>query len=760
GLNRLEGKALKSDDFGKPQAHLANWFLYSFIFAVGLVTISLEIILVRLVSLTIGSGVYVFPIVLGIVVLGIALGSLSIHNREIKTHTLLHRSLIGAGLLIFAFVTVPYWPTLVSHIRVSLVSIPSNHFVFLTFVFALLSIFLFLPFYFMGQLLPLSYAYIEKDKNNYGRICGNLYFFNTIGTVVGAVVIGYWLLHFLSTQQVFALDILLVIALAFIVAYLQKRYIYLVVSACLAIFLLTWPDWNRIHHEFGIFRMRTLTTSHFTGNLLFDAGPIGETLLFEDGPNSTVTIADHTPTGIEPTPKNEIVLPGPKYREISVVMNGKSDGDSHVDFGTMYMTALLPYIYADHKPNLKVAIAGFGLGITAGALARAKDVGSVEVVEISSVLSQHHALLDPVNFNFSQNNKAKIITNDAFRYLMRSKDKFDIIASEPSNPWVVGVENLFSLDFYEVAASKLNNGGLIAQWINSYDTSNEIIRMIFANLTQVFPFVRSYKVGLDFIILGSKLPFSDSALEERLQEDFFKTINQKIGFDSFAGIRALEVTNESASAFLTLRNELGFHSLQFPKLAFGSNRAFFLNERAIDDKLIDNFSSSRLLYSPNKESVLTYLQQNPLCDKANFYKMMCMQYQKIVKRYKAYRSPTSGAKALESYLWLRHFGYIDKDSEFLALLEKHLFSNPEVSEKAASLLFSAFIEDENFTRAHELVSQLKIRNQIGELEVQKFEEDLVKTKKFQEQSKNIIQGIQANLSKLNEASKSTKRVEL
>lgn len=140
--------------------------------------------------------------------------------------------------------------------------------------------------------------------------------------------------------------------------------------------------------------------------------------------------------------------------------------------------------------------------------------------------------------------------------------------------------------------------------------------------------------------------------------------------------------------------------------------------------------------------------------------MMCMQYQKIVKRYKAYKAPISGAEALESYLWLRHFGYIDKDSEFLALLEKHLFSNPEVSEKAASLLLSAFIEDENYTHAHELVAQLRSRNQIGEVEVRKFEEYLIKTRKLQEQSKNIIQGIQANLSKLIEASKSTKRVEL
>ena len=151
-----------------------------------------------------------------------------------------------------------------------------------------------------------------------------------------------------------------------------------------------------------------------------------------------------------------------------------------------------------HAPlhnQLQVAVIGFGTGITSGALGRFAGVKNVETLEISHVLAQRHSVFDSVNFKVSQNPKVSVINHDAFKFLTHSDSQYDMIIAEPSNPWVVGVENLFSIELYKSARQRLSDDGVFAQWFHTYSMNLDLVKMIYSNLSVIFPYVMSYRVG-------------------------------------------------------------------------------------------------------------------------------------------------------------------------------------------------------------------------------------------------------------------------
>src|SRR5690606_30162435 len=138
---------------------------------------------------------------------------------------------------------------------------------------------------------------------------------------------------------------------------------------------------------------------------------------------------------------------------------------------------------------------------------------------ISSGVIEAAPLFDEGNFNLSQNPKSRLIEIDAFRYLARTEERFDIIASEPSNPWVVGVENLFTPEYYRLVSRVLDEDGVFFQWIQIYEIDNPIFAAIVDNLVEEFPHVRMYIIGRNDIgIVASHRSLDAPHMERRLQE--------------------------------------------------------------------------------------------------------------------------------------------------------------------------------------------------------------------------------------------------
>ncbi len=743
-FNALSGRLITQsrrshDSFDKTEdAHATSNFLcYALVFVIGAITIGLEIILIRVLALTMGFNIYVFPTVLAIVVLGIGLGSLRInrlinklasaHSKRSHYLTFILKSLVFSSLfLAFFFWSVPYLPSVVNHIRVSLTTIPITQFVYLGLIFVTFSIPLIPAFFFLGGILPLSYCMIDKNQKNYGRVCGYLYFFNTVGALVGAVILGYWLLHFYSIEEIFKFCfytvLMMGVILSLTVPVIQdfwslkhsklKGFLttFIIFYLC---FMFIMPQWNRRHHYVGLFRNHEMENYHFKSWFL-PRSYGGDPVFLEDGPNSTISVLRG---GSEKRISSSIIIPGPDYEILSIIVNGKSDGSSWGDFPTVWGTALFPYLYAPSSRELKTAVIGFGTGITAGSLGRFADVQDVQAIEISSVLIKRHPLFDSVNFLLSKNPKVSVIENDAFKFLTHSKTRYDLIASEASNPWVVGVENLFALEFYKSVAGKLNHDGVLSQWFHTYSMNLDLIKMIFNNISTVFPYVKSYTIGSDLVILAKLTPFSDlgqpnAVVRRRFNESFVTAVNETVGVNHLLNIKALELTNEKTSLHFGSTNPLGYHTLEHPKLTFGADRAFFLDESVSVYDIINYSLITRHFYNEDhKQDAITHLfQENSTsCFRAVINHPFCPWYNGLKSFYESYQQ---GAKAdprqsLVAYSQLRRLGFLPKDVSFLTELTSVVAGN--FNSDVHRLLISELYKEELYGVSDAYLSQLQQR---------------------------------------------------
>ena len=776
-FNPLSGKLILKSRIDptvgiKDDNAIGNFLCYVLVFAIGAITIGLEILLIRILALTIGFNVYVFPTVLAIVVLGIGLGSLSIvrylQKIALNAHlnqynhlaSILKRLFFACICLAFFFWSVPYLPSVINHVRVSLVTIPLTQFVYLGFIFMILSIPLIPAFYLLGGLLPLTYCVIDKNQKNYGKVCGYLYFFNTLGALVGAVVLGYLLLHFYSIENLFRLCLYTLLIMGVVLGFTPEvaRDIWSLKNCKLKSFFLSFiifylsfmlfmPQWDRRHHYVGLFRNQEKESHHFKSWFL-PKSYSGDPIFIEDGPNSTIAVlkggfSDNYPSS---SPKS-FAIPGPDYEILSIIVNGKSDGSSWGDFPTVYTTAFFPYLFAPSTNQLKTAVIGFGTGITAGTLGRLADVQDVQTIEISSVLARRHAVFDPVNFLLSQNPKISIIETDAFKFLTHSKTNYDIIASEASNPWVVGVENLFALEFYESVASKLNRDGVLAQWFHTYSMNLDLIKMIFNNLSIVFPYVKSYTVGSDLIILAKKIPFTDlgqpsPVIQRRFTEPFVTQVNKTIGIKHLLNVKALELTNEITSFYLGSLNPLGFHTLDHPKLTFGANKAFFLDESVSVYDMVDYSLVTRHFYekSTKLDAIKQMVSENSTaCSYAVISHPFCPWYSTLAKFYRNYKKAENSREALVSYSQLRRFGFIPKDESFLTKMVLTMLENFNMS--VHNLLIKELYVEELYSRADMYLSELQKRSLLTQAQVVEINNTMQSVRDLLSSRSNILKNL-------------------
>ena len=170
----------------------------------------------------------------------------------------------------------------------------------------------------------------------------------------------------------------------------------------------------------------------------------------------------------------------------SIIVNGKSDGDSVGDYGTTTLLSLIPYMMMTKGTQIKSMVIGIGTGISVGVLTSAQRVSQVDVVEISGAVIDSAPFMAPENFHFFESPKARIHKGDAFQFLKTVNDSYDIIVSEPPNPWVVGVENLYTHYFYDLARKQLTKDGIFVQWIHTYAMSPKILTTILSHLKSHF----------------------------------------------------------------------------------------------------------------------------------------------------------------------------------------------------------------------------------------------------------------------------------
>ena len=534
----------------------------------GFAMMAVQTTLIRLAGLSFGSSQFTFSMVVAVFVLCIALGSFVVSALSRITPLFVVLNQWGLALLLLLLYSEmehsPYW----AHLLRSLFrdETAAFGFYYLLSFLALLAV-VGLPVILSGASLPLLFHQMRREVGHLGDLAGNLYSWNTVGSLFGALLGGYLLLFWFDLHHVYRLAVMALLLAAFILTmrvYRLRRVFGLAALPLLALVLFL-PPWNPADLTVGLFRERNPMEGTYGGPSAFkaaNAGRFDRPILFHnDDPIASITV-------------QEFLKPG-GGNSVSIKSNGKSDGNTFLDFTTMAMAATLPALMA--KNAEKAFVIGWGTGITAGELASLDSMTQVDVAEISPGVIQAASFFDSASQNASQSPKVHIIESDAYRALMRSKTRYDLIISEPSNPWVTGVEMLFSREFLSAARDRLTEGGVYAQWFHQYETDDATIALVLRTYAEVFDHVAVWGAGYrDLLLLGLKEPGSATdhfRLEDRaLRRDFSASLG-RMGIPSFSALLAHEIIPVGVLHAADLKGPV--HSLYHPILNDQAGRAFF-----------------------------------------------------------------------------------------------------------------------------------------------------------------------------------------
>ncbi len=459
-------------------------YIYGFM---GAAAIGCEVAWTRGLNLVIGSTVYAFSMMLAAFLLGLSLGSLVISRRVDRFKSPLQ--IIGA-LSILASIAIAISIATLNRLPVILVSLfPYFHQHFLVWqacLFFLGLLVILPPTFFMGALFPVvCKAYITQMKSLGGNV-GNLYLWNTFGGIAGSLVTGFLLIPFLGTRTsliIFGVTFL-VIGTAFLNRFGENpkiRYQSLLLGMLCALIFFVIPPWNTLLLDSGVYVYAPQLTEGFEGD---------RKILFEDeGFHSFVTVSEKA--GIR-----------------SLRINGKTDGSDKGDLPTQMLLAHLPLLFAEDPQN--VLIIGLGTGVTMGSAIK-HPVSRVDCIEIDESVIEASRFFDHVSGKPLDSEKSRVIAADARTILSTSPDSYDVVISEPSNPWITGVSNLFTLEHFTSCQRTLTDKGIMCQWIHSYYMDKEILLAILRTFAEVFPYCSLWEGSEgDYLILGSRFSLAGS----------------------------------------------------------------------------------------------------------------------------------------------------------------------------------------------------------------------------------------------------------
>jgi spermidine synthase len=355
----------------------------------------------------------------------------------------------------------------------------------------------------MGMSFPLLADLTARPRQARSADVGSAYALNTIGSILGAVLTGFVLVVVLGTQTTLRLGLVVngvaALALAGFAARgiaegssehrsLRLRVLSGGLLGMLAVVVaFAGPGWSTRLIDlgptiYGRQRMDQAARRQF----LTHRG--ARQLSFREGANATVSVWE-----------------GESGRSLRV--NGKVDASDRGDMDTQIMIGLAPVVA---RPQPKSAfLIGFGTGVTADALASVPGMSRVKVVEIEPAVVATDSLFWSVNDSVLRRPNVQVVLDDARSALQLDHNRYDVIVSEPSNPWIAGIATLYTPEFFRIAKSRLAEDGVFCQWVQLYQLPLPIVAGIVRSLHEVFPHVNVWFGGTaDLLVLASSRPLT------------------------------------------------------------------------------------------------------------------------------------------------------------------------------------------------------------------------------------------------------------
>ena len=461
-----------------------------------------EIAWIRMLSLVLGSATHAFELMLSAFILGLALGAFYIRNRvDTERDAIRLLGVVQFAMGTFAILTLAIYINAFHWMALLLEILDENAAGYTTFNLARygISLAIMLPSTFCaGMTLPLITRSLLASGNG-ERSIGSVYAWNTLGSIVGISAAALFLMPWIGLRWMLILGGGLDIALGLWLLWRQARTTpviartaSLATAAGIAVVLgaIIAPSFDPGILASGVFRYGSVP-ERGSRTMVY----------YEDGRTATVTVQMGRDSGF------------------TIATNGKPDAsirgsafsapppDSLRTYlrGDESTQALLALITLAHAPNAREgAVIGHGSGMSSHFLLGSPNLERLATIDIERQMIEAAKIFKPLNARVYDDPRSVFVIDDAKSYFAASGRKFDLILSEPSNPWVSGVSGLFTDEFYQRISTHLAPGGVFGQWIHLYEIEDPLVVSVMRALANNFPSFELFVTNdVDVLVIAS-----------------------------------------------------------------------------------------------------------------------------------------------------------------------------------------------------------------------------------------------------------------
>jgi spermidine synthase len=588
-------------------------------FFTGLAALSAEVIYTRVLKLVVGTTVYAFSTMLTAFLLGLALGSAvfaRVAQRTSRPRLVFSVIVALIGVLVFAS-TVGFGklPIAFMDIYEGMTKTWGN---LIGVQFLLSFLILIIPTFFMGATFPLVARIYATDLSRVGARIGTAYAFNTVGAITGSLLGAFVFLTYLGVEKgmfAVALIYLAVGVLLFLtVAEAMRLGLRAAVTAAFIVVLVLLsvlaPKWDRKLMTTAVYAYAEI---YGTREGMLEDVHLRKLEYYNEGPAATVSIE-----------RSQTVT--------AMRIDGKIDASSGGDMITQELIAHLPLLL--HERPDSVLVVGLGSGVTLGSCEThaVKHIDCVELIE--SVIEAAH-YFDDYCHNCQDDPRLSLFVGDGRNHVFLSSRKYDVLISQPTNPWIEGVGDLFTVEYFEACRRRLKAGGIMCCWVQVYHMGVDELKSVLKSYIHVFPNATLWFANeSDIILIGSLGEPRYDLLVERMSEPYIAADLARVLVDEPEDILAMFLMDEPELAGY-VEDVKGFHT---------------------DDNMLIEFSAGkRILQSTNflhLENLVRYVRPRVfagLGDDLNARIARHMRARRVAMSATLARSRGEGPKAVGLY---------------------------------------------------------------------------------------------------------------
>jgi spermidine synthase len=470
------------------------------LFLTGFVAIASEVGWTKYLSIFTGATIYGFAAILGVFLTGITLGSWAA-KRYLSSHIATSVTVawglaaLGASLL-FARVGLAQLPALVELMRTLELSADLEQGSKYLAVFVVL----FPATFVFGALFPVTLSMYCASVADLRRRIGRGYAINTLGSILGAVLAGFWIIPHFGTDVLLTAAVVATLLLAWLFVDAHTRLQQRAMGFSLTVLLLL-GSWQLPHLDYA--EMITSVRYRFDSDAI--AGETPRFLFLEEGKAGVISVVTYDER------KAKLQNNGIQESYLGLVPTIKPPF-------TEVLLGLMPFLL--HPDPTSAFVVGFGGGHTVRALADT-PLREIQVVELEPAVISAVAAIQGGAIPVLKDSRVQLRFNDARNSLLVEGRNYDLIISQPSHPWLAGAGNLFTREFFEIVAARLNDRGIYTQWVNLFNMDATTLRSILRAYFEVFPhgFTFVNQSSGDLLMFGSKqtLLFDYRLILQRMQ---------------------------------------------------------------------------------------------------------------------------------------------------------------------------------------------------------------------------------------------------